>query len=284
MKFEPEIRIGERVFAYVDTQRDGITAIYKDQTSYLRIGDATKIQKDLSLHKKMEKYVFPVAKVLAEGEVGGMAYFVEESLGDKCFGQLFKNENNTVGAVRDVTFDTFFEICAKFAKAQLRTVTQRKDWSDFENGIHLELLYQELPEWKEKIAYKFEKVKECLSVFPFVITHGDFSAFNIYPKGVIDLEDSFMGPAGYDVVNVLEHLNWFPESGDYEFHRVSSCTPQQKMRFFTSMDKIYQQHHLPKISLYVADFDFVKGVWHTVRMRHTPKLQQFRYSLLKSLL
>ena len=137
---------------------------------------------------------------------------------------------------------------------------------------------------KTALKHAYQKTVKHLSGFPFVITHGDFTPFNIFPKGVIDFEDTFMGPAGYDVGSVSELYKWFPTSRRYEFYRHYQFTRAQRTRYLYDMDSIYTEHGLPKISDYLGDFNFAKGVWFAVRMQRLPKLQQFRYKLLKSLL
>ncbi len=284
MQFDPKITINGMVFDYVDTQRDGDTAIYKSESAYLRIGAPEKVKRDLALHKQMENYGFPVAKLLAEGELCGMHYFAEESLGEKHFGHIFRDETEALGKIKDETFDRFTDVCTKFAEVQLKTATQDKNWDDFRRGIHLDTINEELPEDKKRILARYERARERLSPFPFVVTHGDFGTFNICPGGVIDLQDSFMGPAGYDLGGLIESHNWFPESKDYEFYRLFNFSPEQRKRFLDRTDGIYRKNGLPKISDYLDEFNFTRGVWFAVRMDGVPKLQKFRYEVLKSLL
>jgi hypothetical protein len=142
MEFKNEIKINDEVYEFVDIQRDGLSAIYKNMASYLRIGAPSKISKDLAFHKKMEAYGFPVASLLVEGEHEGQLYFIEESLGEKCFGYIFKEETEKYGQIQEETFDQFIAITLKFAKTQLNTVTEEKNWIDFEKGIHLGDIFQ----------------------------------------------------------------------------------------------------------------------------------------------
>lgn len=288
MEFKPEITIKGNTFKYVDTQRGGITAIYKNDSSYLRIGDHDQINKILTVHKKMESYGFPVPTTSDEGRMEGMSYFIEESLGLECFGNIFKKETEEFGQIQNKTFDEFVDVCVRFAEAQLKTATPTKNWEIFRKGIYVDVLCSELPDKAKKILDVYKNIEKRLSVFPFALTHGDFGPFNIYPKGIIDIEDSFMGPAGYDLGSVIEHLNWFPDSMDYEYidyeyYKLYNFTPEQKKKLSDRIDIIYMNHQLPKVSDYLADFNFTRGIWFAVRLNHTPKLQKFRYELIGKL-
>lgn len=283
MEFKSQIIINGATFNWVKTQRDGLTAIYTDNSTFLRIGSPEKIKKDLSVHKKLEEYNFPVAKLLDEGQIGEMSYFTETSLGSEHFGTLFKEEFNEHGQITDETFNKFLVVCGKFVDSQLKTATTQKDWDGFRTAIHLDLICAELPEYKEKILNAYKIVEKRLSVLPFVITHGDFTPFNILPEGIIDTENVFSGPAGYDIGGILAIPNWFPDSTEYELHQVYKLTPEQKQKFLEMVDSIYVNNSLPKISDFLEEFNFTRGMWFAARMSRFPKLQEFRYALLKSL-
>jgi hypothetical protein len=178
----------------------------------------------------------------------------------------------------------FVDVCAKFLKVQVKTLTSEKNWQEFEHGFNLDLIYEELPDCKLQIEKKWKQVRDNLNVFPFAIAHGDFTTHNIYPTGIIDLEDSFSAPFGYDIGAIVRMSEWFPESKDYEVFRLYNFSEQQMINFREVMDEICIKHNLPKISDYIDDFNFAKGVWFAVRMDRTPKLRQFRYNLLKKLI
>jgi hypothetical protein len=168
--------------------------------------------------------------------------------------------------------------------AQLKTATSVKDWESFRKGIHLDLICQELPGEKDKILRRYRQAEERLNAFPFGIQHGDLTPFNIYPDGIIDLEDSFMGPMGYDLGAFSEIHRWFPEMSEDEFHNVYKFTTGQKIEFTQRIDMAYLDAGLPKPSDYKEDFNFTKGVWFTVRMQSLPILQQFRYEIIRSMI
>ena len=118
MEFNKEIEIKDKLYKLVKIQRAGISAIYEGELGFLRIGNKERISKDLASHKKMQEYGFPVAKIIEEGAIGEIYYFIEESFGDKCFGLLFNEEIERDGVISDETFDKFISICVKFTEAQ----------------------------------------------------------------------------------------------------------------------------------------------------------------------
>ncbi len=283
MKFDDQVTIDGTIYNLVRAQRDGFSAIYKSSSRFLRIGSPEKINKILLAHKDLEKYNFPVARLLGEGKLDDMDYFFEESMGDSHFGELFERDMKKLGFISDEMFNQFLDIIIKFTLAQLKTITGDKEWSNFEHTIHLDLLCSEIPENKEKIIDTYNKHKKKLEIFPFVIIHGDLTPFNIYPTGIIDFENSSVGPAGFDLGAIIQHLFWFPESTEYEYYRLYNFSPEQVDLFLKTIDQIYIEHGLPKISDYLPEFNFTKGLWFTANNRYSPKLAQFRYSLIRTL-
>ncbi|MCC7356710.1 MAG: phosphotransferase [Candidatus Doudnabacteria bacterium] len=281
----PEIlEIKHSTFSLVDVQRSGKSAIYNDKSRYLRIGIGPGISNDLHLHKQMQTFGFPVAKLLDEGQHEGMLYFIEESLGDEHFGEIFKNDISASGEISGSSFQQFIDVSKKFVESQVKTITTKPNWESFKIGIHLDKIVEELPEQADAIMLRYEKVEERLGAFPTGLLHGDFGPFNMYPKGIIDLESSFFGPVGYDIGSIMEFSNWFPESPHDGYYQTYKFTDEQKVRFYEIMDRVYIERDLPKISDYTSEFNFVKGIWFAVGMDHLPNLQKFRFKVLTSLL
>lgn len=275
------ITLAGREFVLVAIQREGESAIYKCGEEFARAGVRERILKDLELHKRMAAFGFPVAELRGEGEHENGYYFIESSLGERHFGDLFAEDMRVEGRILDETFARFVAISQRFAEAQLRSIDREKNFDQFADGIHLDILTEELPEDAESIRRYFERVKERVGVFPFVITHGDFNSRNLYPAGVIDLEDSFMGPAGYDLATNIFHTRYMPDSPEYEYFRRYSFTEEQEREYLGAMDVLYARHGLPKLSDYFDDFGFCRAVWMLVRMHQWPKLQKFRYDLFR---
>jgi len=279
---EANLNINGKMFELVRVQRGGTTGVYKCRNEYLRIGETVKIKRDLDFHKKMETFKFPIAKLVSEGEFGGKYYFIEQSLGEKHLGEQFAEDLINLEVISDEHFKIFLEIALHFAKAQLNTATEYKDMESFKYGIHLEVLCAELPQYKSKILNCFEEVTKRLLVFPFVITHGDFNPHNLYPKGAIDLADSFYGPFGFDLVTAIVHVNYFPTSGDYEYVTHYTFTSEQEAEYFRKMDSITAKAGLPALSDFKSDFEFCRGLWSLSNMQKWPKIQKWRYDLFIS--
>lgn len=274
-----DIQIDAHSFVFVQYQRDKKSAIYKSDDTYLRIGNPEKILADLAFHKKMEAQGFPVAKVISEGELDGQAYFVESSLGERHFGEIFAEDVGKTGSISQENFNQFLMIVEQFARAQLKTRSETKDFSKFANGIHLDVLCDELPEYAPKILAAFEIIKKKTAPLPFVITHGDFNPHNICPDGVIDFEDSFHAPFGHDLAGALSSADYFPDSTDFEFFARYRFSDDQKRQYFEVLDRICAEENLPPLSEFQNEFEFGRAVWLLVRMQAWPKLQKFRYDL-----
>ncbi|MEO5646128.1 MAG: aminoglycoside phosphotransferase family protein, partial [Candidatus Paceibacterota bacterium] len=257
-----------------------ISAVYRSVDSYLRIGSPDKIHRDLVLHKNMEKAGFPVARLIEEGEENGEAYFIESSLGDKHFGVLFAEDVARTGSIREETFQQFISICELFARAQLSTRSETKGYAEFAKGIWLGQLCEEMPENAEAIITRFEKLRKHTEQLPFVLTHGDFNPNNLYPGGVIDLEDAFPGPYGYDLVSAISHIESFPTSEGYEYLAKYHFTEAQIQEFSERLNVISKEAGLVPLSEFWNDFEFCRAVWLAADIPNTPKLQQFRYTFV----
>lgn len=269
-----------RSFDFVLVQRGFQSVVYKSADAYLRIGEPKRVLADLTLHKKMEAAGFPVAKVFAEGSLDGQAYFIETSLGEKHFGDLFADDIEKTGLISEATFENFLSFVEQFANAQLATKSIEKNFDEFARGICLGELCQDLPQYTSKLRARFEQAQKRLAALPFVVTHGDFNAHNIYPAGVIDLEDSFYGAYGYDLISGIAHIDNFPDSQEYEYFAKYRFTTEQKQRYMARLDMISEQAGLPALSDFETDFDFCRAVWSATKISHVPKLQKFRHDRL----
>lgn len=280
MEFPDEITIEGKSYTRVDIQRGGLSAIYCSDNEYVRIGEVGKITADLSMHKRMAAHQFPVAGLLGEGAYGDLYYFKEQSLGDHCFGEIFEREYSVKGMLSSDSWQQFMTLCEQFARAQISTSIKAQSWDAFEAGVHLDFALDEKPEYAQLLKDAFAAVKSRLSAFPFVVTHGDLTPFNMYPGGIIDLEDSFQAPLGFDLMALIAHLEWFPDTSTDRLHKLYTFSPDQHAEFVTRIDVLHTSKGLLAPSLYLREFNFAKGVWFAVRLQKYPSLMEFRYDHL----
>ncbi|OGG54529.1 hypothetical protein A3C20_04395 [Candidatus Kaiserbacteria bacterium RIFCSPHIGHO2_02_FULL_55_25] len=271
---EEHLIIEGKSFDLVSLQRSA-AGVYRATDEYLRIGPPAQIAKDLEMHRAMERAGYPVAKILSEGTYEGHSYFIEESLGET-FRMRFTKEYETSGAVSDATFDELVEAVGKYLEPQSKAIVV-SDPEQFAKGIHLEILKQELPEYASRIQAKFEESLRSISDFPYVISHGDLNPSNISAQGVLDLEDSFPAPLGFDIASVLSTNEWFPESGDYEYQAKWKITDAQKSAYIVTLDDRLGRLGYSGFRANYKPFEFCRIIWMVVRMHKTPKIQEWRY-------
>ncbi len=277
----PRITIEGKTYELVRVQRGGRSFVYKGEGEYLRIGEPRIIKKHLDAHTLMEKAGFPVPKLLVTGVQEGQSYFTEATMGEVRLGDAFATDYDW-NAITTKRFDELIVIVRKYAEAQLKAPTPPGSLRGFKPAIHIRTLCRELPEYAARIEARFKEITERLSVFPTVLSHGDFNPQNLFARGIIDLEHAFQGPWGYDIVTALVHINQFPESKEYEYFARYRFSDAQRTEYLRVFDALAEENKLPKISKYLHDFEFCRAVWSSVRMAEHPKIQKWRYDLFIS--
>ena len=291
---EQTLTIDGKTFALLRIQRRGASGVYKGLPApagaraggqagdgeYLRIGEPGIIHRHLNIHRKMEEAGIPVPQLIGEGEQGGKAYFIEKSVGEQRLGDAFAEDWNSQGVIREANFKKFMTIVETYTKAQLRAPRAEGSKEHLSRGIKLDELCNELPEYAIRLREKFKDVFARITIFPSVITHGDFNPQNLYEDGVIDLEDAFYAPVGYDPICALTTINVFPDSKEYEYFARYRFSDAQKSACLAMIDRLFAEAEFPKVSKYEFEFEFCRVVWCTVGMQKWPKLQQWRYDYL----
>jgi len=272
---EQQMLIDGKRYDLVKEQRSGL-AVYTDGDTYLRLGEPERIERNIATHRAMEAAGFPVAPLLKSGSYKEYAYFSEVSLGPKTFRILFEEDIVKQGAVSAERFDAFTDVVERYLLAQSRAVIV-PDPVGFANGIHLEIIREELPQYRFSLPDKFDRILQKLVTFPYVLSHGDFNPANLFPAGVIDLEDSFPAPFGFDAVSAISTNEWFPTSSEYEFYSHYRFSDAQKTHYLAMCDRVSQAAGYPCISAHYDDFAFCRAVWSAVRMHAWPRLQAWRY-------
>lgn len=252
--------------------------LYTDTSTYLRIGPAPTIEANLRAHRSLEAAGFPVPNVISEGTQNEEKYFIENSVGEKTFRIRFAEEVKVNGAISDTSFNEFIEISRQYIQAQ-SSATVPRDEQLFLDFSHLEALCIELPTYAERIRKAAAHHIAQLEVFPFVLSHGDFSPNNIFAEGIIDLEDALSAPFGYDAICSVATADWYPDGVDFEFEVTPyHFTIAQKETYAHVCDAVSTQAGHPPISEYAGHFEFFRAVWLTEGMSTWPKTQTYRHA------
>lgn len=266
-------------------QKPQIAVYVSDSGSeYMRIGPEEEIRNEQGKHEALQKEGFPVAPILSSGEAEGKFYYTEKSLGTETYFKKFSFDVATYGYITEENFATFLEMCRRVAKAQLTSRRGQGSMEDFFKGFFYDTILEEMPESRELITRAFDKVKAKLAVLPFVPTHGDLNPYNMFCEGVIDLEYFHTAPFGYDLVSALYTTYFFPKSSEFELTQHYDFSKNQRATFIYAMDRLATENGVPHFTYFTGEFILCRAVFSAVRMNHTPKLQAWRYKLLKSLL
>src|SRR3989338_7175319 len=276
-----EVTINGKKFHLVKRSRHGEVAVYTSGELFARVGERESVDRMMGLHKKFEVFGFPVPEIVGKGDTGEQGYFLEKSLGEKRLSELFRDDIEKHGVISPELFETFLRISEKFARAQFGTIVEETDGLSLTDIVRPRDLADELPEFGEKILRRYDEAVNALKVFPSVLTQGDFNSNNLFPRGVIDFEKTYYAPYGYDLVTNIFHINWFPESHDYEYYRGYSFSEKQEDMYYKKFDALFLKMNLPKLSEYREQFEYCRAIWSTARNHLAPKLQLWRYELFK---
>jgi aminoglycoside phosphotransferase (APT) family kinase protein len=168
-------------------------------------------------------------------------------------------------------------MAARFALAQLDSPLPDVSFADFADMMHLEMLRAERPDWSDRLDRAVEHAWPVVSAYPTVLTHGDFTPYNIYPAGVIDFETACPAPWGYDLVSAVAHSRWFPADPSCERSAQYVFSSERIRDHFARLDAVCRDHGLPPISGARRAFELFRGIWACVRMHDVPLLQAWRY-------
>jgi len=262
-------------YTLVGVQRGGL-AVYRGSNGYLRLGDEISVARDVASHREMEQAGYPIARIIAEGEMLEGSYYIETSQGDISFRNLFSAEIQSDGEISDSTFKTFLEIVERYLSRQVST-RRVTDGADFRARVKLDALCAEMPQQAEELTAQFEQTVEALSAMPYVLSHGDFNAANLYERGVIDLEDTLSAPFGYDAVTALCTVDWIPPEGNYEYTRSYTFTPVQKAEYIALIDTVTLRNGIPPVSYAYQSLEFLRAIWMVSDLQKWPRARAYMH-------
>jgi hypothetical protein len=275
---KPKLIIEGKVYTFVKNRNHVPVSIYKSSTEYLRIGPKELLLKEIDYQKTLLGFGFPVPEIIKEGAYEDQYYFIEPSLGERHFSQIFKANLSDVNTVSNTDFAVFLALIKKYAEAQLKTVTASKFIpSEVEGMIKYDVVVNELPNLEKMTTEAMRKAEGRIATLPIALTHGDFNPHNILEAGVIDWERASYAPLGYDLATNISQIFFFPLRGEYEYIGGYTYSREQIDQYWKEMDALYTANGFPKVSEYATDFIFCRTIWSVVRMDRWPNIQRWRY-------
>ena len=194
------LRLEGADFERVCVRRTGV-AVYRGDGVYLRIGHG--LEQEVATHLQMIANGFPVAGIIKQGVYDGQTYLVEESLGARTLGDAFDAELEAAEAISAGSFAAFMDVVGRYAWAQAGMVRPPGTARDFEQLVGVDRTAAHLSDVGQDVRTAFETAARELDDLPATLTHPDFHAFNMCAGGVIDLEGTGWGVAGYDVITAV---------------------------------------------------------------------------------
>ena len=107
------------------------------------------------------------------------------------------------------------------------------------------------------------------------------SKSNLFLRGVIDFEQMYYAPIGYDLVSNIFSINYFPTSIEYEYYQWYAFTKEHEELYYRRLDALYVEAGLPSLSEYKTHFEYCRAVWATKMNFGAPKLREWRYEFFK---
>ena len=157
----------------------------------------------------------------------------------------------------------FRAINLQFLTAQINLSCRQIGPSELRGGIQMANVLHQNPDVADLLEQAVAKAEERMLGLPLVLTHGDLSPFNIMPGGVIDFEERFIAPAGYDAITCIafQRLWDHPMSDGTGTMRLWDFDPRQIAGFLSQADDLFAAQGLPPLSGFFDDFLMLKAIW-----------------------
>jgi aminoglycoside/choline kinase family phosphotransferase len=261
-KKKENIEIDGKTFSYIKNRLIGGKVFgNQDKSEYLRTANHAEIAGEVNLTKDLYARGFPVPEVLASGTLNdGTSYYIEKSIGERVFGEIFMEETKAQGRVSEESFDAFLDVIRRYCEAQFdhkNFVPHDKDALAAMTALaNVMRNNPPSPQMQAMFNEAYEKASERIMSLPLSYVQADLNAFNILHDGIIDFELAAFGPVGYDALtNVHFGRMWPKERVAYVF------TDDQIAKYISEIDRVAQEKGLPKVSEYENDFLVLKAIW-----------------------
>jgi len=276
---EQGITVEGQRFAYIKNRLiGGKVFVNEDRSVYLRTGGSAEIAGEANLTEELYGRGFPVPKLLGRGTFpNGDVYYIEQSIGERVFGDIFREETKISGHVSDKSFNEFVHVIGQYCEAQFNSanfVPHNRDAL-----AHMTVLASVMKnhppsdEMREMFTSAYERASQRTLLLPWGYVQSDLNAFNVMQEGIIDFELAGFGPVGYDVLaNIYFGRMWPAGRVAYVF------TDEQITRYIGEVDKIAKDKGLPVVSSFTEDFLVLKAIWATGKDKESdsPDFLQWR--------
>ncbi len=279
-----ELVVQDTRFHWV-SERRAMTHVYQsgDQESFLRMGPASVIRANLEQHSRLSKAGIPLPEVTWSGTLATGYAYIERSLGREHYGDIISREQVASRKISDSTFQHLLDLTRALHSSAAK-LTSARDWNSLREVANISNLKRLRPDFSQRLEQAWDKMAATFAALPWVFTHGDFTPFNIFPKGIIDLEDAHYGPLGYDLASLMSTHAWFPDNRQIEFFRLYAYSPSQQKAFFDLAAQLYPGRLTEDVYEIIEAQSMLRGMWACVLTHHLPKLQEFRFELMDRLL
>lgn len=273
-------------YRYLKDRVRNTIKIYKSERgeSFARVGNKEDIDTEYYYHSLFYKNNFLVPQLIDKGIYDNNYYYTEKSIGTIHYGQMFSEEYKKKLHVSDQLFFKFIKITNKYYHSQYETISE-VELERFKDRVDIDKLAHKFPTLSNNVLIFWKSAKRCTVDNPaFVLSHGDFQAYNIFDNGIIDFEASLYAPLGYDAAKCMYGAFFFPKAGNYEEIRSYQFSKEQISTLSNEYSKICSSKNLANPLEYKEEFIIFNFIWATSNIDKYPKLEKWRIHHLNNLL
>lgn len=248
--------------------------IFRDRVNdiFIRFWEKEKLRKEFDLHSYFIANNFPVSEITTSFENEDNFLYAEKSIWEEKLGRMIRNQTITYKEAIEI----LNKILSQYLEAQYKTINKGWNFEEAKKFFHLDIFEQENSELKNidenLVKMAFKKIKKGFINQDFALTHWDFNTMNIFEWWVIDIEDSYNGLLGFDIVTLITHNYWFPTSWA-EMNRAYSFEIEDIYKFFEIFNEITWKN-LEEL----FDLCFMtRWIWSCSNMNDRPIIQKFRF-------
>ncbi|MGH3809640.1 MAG: phosphotransferase [Pseudonocardiaceae bacterium] len=256
--------MGDWEFVKRRTAADGAVWRSADGLFYKRTGNAS-IDDEAHFQRLLAELGYPVPEFVETGQVGGVHYFVERSVGNASLHELAQSEAGQAGCVGQDVIEQAVEVSTRLLAVQARNPlpggpARLRGWFEragFAGNVFAENPDLDTPRVRDAVARALSRLGEV----PVCRSHLDYGLPNVFPGGVIDWQHHGIAPLGYDVYPMLEIAAFKGGNKGYQF------TPGQCARYATVLDEASTQLTGQPLGQFRGEFLLVKCFFFLALMR-----------------